>query len=113
MNLQRGLTLIELLVTLALGVTLSAAMVSAYADSRRHQFYALEVARLQENGRHALRLVTRDLAMAGFHGGVPGMPLPPAEAIAADGPAMVEVDMTAIGVHPPYFPYGPKAEARD
>lgn len=32
-----------------------------------------------------------------------------AEAIAGDGPGMVEVDMTAIGPHPPYFPYGPKA----
>lgn len=36
-----------------------------------------------------------------------------AEAIAVDGPALVEVDMTAIGPHPPYFPYGPKAEAVD
>jgi len=32
-----------------------------------------------------------------------------AEAIAAKGPSLVEVDMTAIGDHPPYFPYGPKA----
>ncbi len=36
-----------------------------------------------------------------------------AEAIAEAGPTMVEVDMTAIGAHPPYFPYGPKAEAVD
>ncbi len=27
------------------------------------------------------------------------------EAIAASGPVMVEVDMTAIGEHPPYYPY--------
>lgn len=32
-----------------------------------------------------------------------------AGAVAEDGPGMVEVDMTAIGAHPPYFPYGPKA----
>lgn len=36
-----------------------------------------------------------------------------AEAIAEAGPGMVEVDMTAIGPHPPYFPYGPKAIAVD
>lgn len=36
-----------------------------------------------------------------------------AEAIAVAGPVMVEVDMTAIGPHPPYFPYGPLAEAVD
>ena len=32
-----------------------------------------------------------------------------AEAIATPGPSLVEVDMTAIGDHPPYYPYGPKA----
>ncbi len=32
-----------------------------------------------------------------------------AKAIAVNGPSLVEVDMTAIGDHPPYFPYGPKA----
>lgn len=31
-----------------------------------------------------------------------------AAAMEAPGTAMVEVDMTAIGDHPPYFPYGPK-----
>jgi len=36
-----------------------------------------------------------------------------AEACARRGPVMVEVDMTAIGAHPPYFPYGPKADALD
>ncbi|MEM7745277.1 MAG: thiamine pyrophosphate-binding protein [Pseudomonadota bacterium] len=36
-----------------------------------------------------------------------------AEAVEQSGPTLVEVDMTAIGPHPPYFPYGPKAEAVD
>ncbi len=35
------------------------------------------------------------------------------EAVASKGPSLVEVDMVAIGPHPPYFPYGPKAEAVD
>lgn len=80
----RGLTLIELLVALALAVTLSAAMVATYANSRRHHFYEQQVARLQENGRHALRLLTRDLAMAGFSAGIPGAALPPAQSVAVD-----------------------------
>ncbi|MCO5089754.1 thiamine pyrophosphate-binding protein [Bosea sp. (in: a-proteobacteria)] len=33
-----------------------------------------------------------------------------AAAIATKGPTLVEVDMTAIGDHPPYYPYGPKAQ---
>jgi acetolactate synthase-1/2/3 large subunit len=36
-----------------------------------------------------------------------------AAACETKGPSLVEVDMTAIGPHPPYFPYGPKAEAVD
>lgn len=36
-----------------------------------------------------------------------------AEAIRETGPNLVEVDMTTIGAHPPYFPYGPKAVAID
>ncbi|MEM7211825.1 MAG: thiamine pyrophosphate-binding protein [Pseudomonadota bacterium] len=36
-----------------------------------------------------------------------------AEAIQEAGPNLVEVDMTTIGAHPPYFPYGPKAVAVD
>ncbi|MEM6661659.1 MAG: thiamine pyrophosphate-binding protein [Pseudomonadota bacterium] len=36
-----------------------------------------------------------------------------AEALAITGPTLVEVDMNAIGHHPPYFPYGPKVEAVD
>lgn len=36
-----------------------------------------------------------------------------AEAIAHPGPALVEVDMTAIGAFPPYYPYGPRAEPVD
>lgn len=32
-----------------------------------------------------------------------------ARAIAHTGPSLVEVDMSIIGDHPPYFPYGPKA----
>lgn len=34
-----------------------------------------------------------------------------AEAITMQGPTMVEIDMTTIGEHPPYFPYGPKISA--
>lgn len=34
-----------------------------------------------------------------------------AEALTQQGPALVEVDMTAIGDHPPYYPYGPKVGA--
>ncbi|WP_173934734.1 thiamine pyrophosphate-binding protein [Chelativorans sp. Marseille-P2723] len=36
-----------------------------------------------------------------------------AEAAAVKGVTMIEVDMTKIGDHPPYYPYGPKVESID
>jgi type IV pilus assembly protein PilW len=68
----RGLSLVELLVSLLLGLLLSAGVVSAYLGAKRSSFYEEQLARMQENGRYALRLLSRDLAMAGFYGGTPG-----------------------------------------
>jgi hypothetical protein len=66
----RGLTLIELLISLLLGLLLSGGMVSAYLAAKRNYYYEQQMARMQENGRYAMRLLSRELAMAGFYGGV-------------------------------------------
>lgn len=66
-----GLSLVELMVCLVLGVLFSAAVVSAYLGAKRTYFYDEQMARMQENGRYALRLLSRELALAGFFGGVP------------------------------------------
>jgi type IV pilus assembly protein PilW len=65
-----GLSLIELLVSMALGVLLSAAMVSTYLGSKRSYFHDEQIARMQENGRYAMRLLSRELGMTGFYGGL-------------------------------------------
>ena len=67
----RGLTLVELLISLLLGLLLSAGMVSAYLGAKRNYYYEEQMARMQENGRYAMRLLSRELVMAGFYGGVP------------------------------------------
>ena len=61
-----GLSLVELMVATALGLLLSAGMVSLYLESRRQFFYDEQLSRLQENGRYAIDLLSRELAMAGF-----------------------------------------------
>ena len=66
-----GLTLVELLISLLLGLLLSAAMVSAYLVAKRNYQYEEQMARMQENGRYAMRLLSRELVMAGFYGGIP------------------------------------------
>ncbi len=65
---QKGLTLIELLVAMALGVVLSGGMVKLFIESRGSYMQDDERARLQENARAALRTLSRDLSMAGFFG---------------------------------------------
>ena len=66
-----GLTLIELMVTMLLGVILSGGMVIAYLGANQNSVYEAQMARMQENGRYAMRLLSRELAMAGFFAGVP------------------------------------------
>lgn len=66
---ERGVSLIELLISIGLGVTLSAVMVSLYLGSKRGAFHDEQMARMQENARYALRLMSGELAMAGFYGG--------------------------------------------
>lgn len=69
--IPRGLTLVELLIALLLGLFLSAGMVSAYLVAKRNYYYEEEMMRMQENGRYAMRLLSRELVMAGFYGGLP------------------------------------------
>ncbi len=62
----RGLSLVELLVAIALGVTLSFGAMNLLLHSKRSYFQAEELARVQENGRHALRYLSYELQMAGY-----------------------------------------------
>ncbi|QIB66349.1 PilW family protein [Kineobactrum salinum] len=68
-----GLSLVELLVSIVLGLMLSAGIVAVYLDSKSNYLVEEEMARIQENGRFALNLLKRELALAGFFGGNPGI----------------------------------------
>ena len=67
---QRGFSLIELMVALLLGLLLMSGIVAVYLESKRGWAQDDAIARVQENGRYALRLLSREIAMAGFYGGV-------------------------------------------
>lgn len=77
---NRGLTLVELLIAVALGSMLCLAGATLLIKSKRAYLQDEQLARLQENGHHALRLLTRELSMAGYFGGssrgdiVPNLP---------------------------------------
>ena len=65
-RLPEGLSLIELLVSIAIGVVLAFAAVNLFLQSKLAYLQDQELARLQENGRYALRYLSHELSMAGF-----------------------------------------------
>jgi hypothetical protein len=65
-----GISLPALLIAMALGLLFAALLVWSYAEARRQFLLADELARVRENGRFAMALLRRELALAGFHGGL-------------------------------------------
>lgn len=65
---QSGVTLIELLVTLVIGLVLMAGVVSIFVANRTTFNIQEELAHLQENGRFAIQMIERDLLASGFRG---------------------------------------------
>ena len=67
---QNGFTLVELLIALVLGLVLISGIISVFLEGRRNFTQDERISRVQENGRYALRLLSRELMMNGFMGGV-------------------------------------------
>lgn len=66
--MQGGLTLVELMISLAIGLLITLAIGYLYTNSRQTYRMNDNIARMQENGRLALELISRDLRMAGYWG---------------------------------------------
>lgn len=77
---MRGLSLIELMVALVLGLLLTAAVLQVYLATKRTFVTQDQLGQQQEGGRYALDHIARDLRMAGLFGcasrRMPGQPLP-------------------------------------
>jgi type IV pilus assembly protein PilW len=65
---QRGLTLVELMVAMVLGLFLMIGAMSVFTQGRQHYQSAGIVARLQENIRFAFDVLENDIRLAGFWG---------------------------------------------
>jgi type IV pilus assembly protein PilW len=89
---QRGLSLIELMIALLVGLLLLGGLIQIYLSSKQSYNAQEQLARMQEGGRFAMDLITRDLRRAGHWGGnrnlavITGNPGPsaPAHNCAAD-----------------------------
>lgn len=65
---QRGVSLVELLIAMALGLVLLAGIGYIYWGSRQSYTLQENLAGLQENGNFAVELLAQDLRMAGYIG---------------------------------------------
>lgn len=65
---HKGFTLIELLVAMGLGLFLISSVITIFIQINRSVIQDQETSRVLENGRYAIRLLSRELAMSGFWG---------------------------------------------
>ena len=62
--------MVELMVGLVIGLLISAIIITVFVQSKNSYSQDEEISKLQENGRYALQLLTRELSMSGFAGGM-------------------------------------------
>jgi len=80
-----GLTLVELMIALVLSLLLMTGVLTIFASTKTTSQLQSGLATVQENGRHALHLLVRDIRGAGF-GGCAGMEITITNVIADDPP---------------------------
>jgi type IV pilus assembly protein PilW len=67
-NKVRGMTLVELIIAMALGMIILAAMASLFASNQKARAELDKSNRLIENGRYALVTLVENVRLAGFYG---------------------------------------------
>jgi len=65
---QSGLTLVEIMIAMLLGLVLVGGVLQVFASTRQTYRVHEAVSRMQENGRMALEIISRDVRMADFWG---------------------------------------------
>lgn len=65
---QKGLTIVELMVSMAIGLVVLTTVSTLYVQHNRHQADLDRKNRLIDNGRYAMDLLTETLQMSGFYG---------------------------------------------
>ncbi|MGH8501583.1 MAG: PilW family protein [Gammaproteobacteria bacterium] len=65
-RLQRGLSLVEIMIAMTVGLILLGGVFQVYSASKQSYRVADNLSRMQENARFAMNILTRDIRMAGF-----------------------------------------------
>lgn len=74
---QRGLTLIELMVSITIGMVLVAGLATLFASQSSTRAEIDRSGRLIENGRYAMQTLVEDLELAGYWGELTSLPAVP------------------------------------
>lgn len=101
---QRGLTLVELMISLTLGLVLLAGVGTLFVYTNRNNRQNDQLARMQDQARYALATLSRDIQMAGYWGG-----MSQAEAIVPDLSLGSPPSTTASSALTPALDCGPDA----
>ena len=65
---QRGVTLVELMISLVLGLLVTAAIYQIFLSNQQTYRMQRSLAQIQENGRFALEILARDIRQVGYRG---------------------------------------------
>jgi len=65
---QRGLTLVELMISLALGLALTAGAITIFQQNKETYNFQESISRIQESARFAMEIMARDIRSSGFRG---------------------------------------------
>src|SRR5690625_4500286 len=68
MRKQQGLSLVELMISITLGLVLMTGVMQMFLSSRTVFSTHQAISRIQESGRLAMEFMSRDIRMAGFMG---------------------------------------------
>ncbi|GAA3927895.1 PilW family protein [Litoribacillus peritrichatus] len=74
---QNGMTLVELMIAMLLGLILTASLVQVFLANKQTFMMADFLGRAEENGRYAMNILTDDIRMAGYSSGDPVIDLMP------------------------------------
>ncbi|MBN4082045.1 PilW family protein [Beggiatoa alba] len=66
---SKGFSLVELMVAISISLVLLIGLIQIFISSKRSYTIQDSIARMQENGRYAVGLLTKDLRLAGYMGG--------------------------------------------
>lgn len=65
---QKGLTLLELMIAVTLGIFITGGMIQLFINSKQNYRVQESLSRLQENSRFAMDFIARDIRMASYWG---------------------------------------------